>query len=63
MKVPWLNAPTGQERLNARPSRGAAKRRIAERQARKEEQPDDGLRRFLKADPAVEETMRRAGLD
>lgn len=26
------------------------------------ERPDDGLRRFLKADPAVEETMRRAGL-
>ncbi|TIV53466.1 MAG: hypothetical protein E5V88_08875 [Mesorhizobium sp.] len=69
MKLAWLNPPSGGQPQSPDAVRNQTNglRRIKERkerQARKaqEEMPDDGLRRFLKADPAVEETMRRAGL-
>lgn len=42
----------------ARNQRAALRRKTAP----KKEKLDDGLRRFLKADPAVEETLARAGL-
>lgn len=40
-------------------NQSAALRRVT---APKPESDDDGLRRFLGVDPAVDETMRRAGL-
>ncbi|RRH89472.1 hypothetical protein EH240_34085 [Mesorhizobium tamadayense] len=69
MKLAWLNPPSAGWASTPEAARNQANglRRLKEkkeRQARKaqEEQPEEGLRRFLKADPAVEETMQRAGL-
>lgn len=53
-----LNSHQPKTKEAARNQRAALRRKSAP----KTEKLDDGLMRFLKADAAVEETLRRAGL-
>jgi hypothetical protein len=61
MKLRFLNPPKGGQPSTPKAVRNQANalRRLS---APKKARDDDGLRRFLRVDPAVEETMRKAGL-
>ena len=64
MKVAFLEPPKGgwASTPRAATNQNNALRRLKKPKQPKEEEPDDGLRRFLGVDPAIDETMRRAGL-
>ncbi|MER9150800.1 hypothetical protein NKI30_19460 [Mesorhizobium opportunistum] len=64
MKLAWLNPPSGgwASTPRAATNQNNALRRLQKKRQPKEEQPGDGLRRFLGLDPAIAETMERAGL-